>query len=103
MLELIIAAIQAVLSPLSSSIVLAAVFSGLFFGAIYNHNRHLKEITIFHQYVTGLGFLVTVFLFRAIGAIFGAAASTNPAGWLGIVILWSIFCFCILAGYRLRK
>lgn len=83
--------------------ILAAVFSGLFFGAIYNHNRKLPTIVIYHQFVTGVGFLLTLFLFRLLSTLFGAAAVANPVGWVGILILWAIFCFFILAGYKIRQ
>lgn len=92
----IISILQNIAAPLSPDIFLAAIVAGLIFGGIYNHFLGIPKSFVYHKLIAGWGFIVTMFLFRFLtGIITGAAVVANPLAWLGIGILWFIFCFFI--------
>lgn len=102
-MELFLVFLAAMLKPLSLEIILAALTSGLFLGAIYNHRLALPESMVYHQLIAGLTFIMCMFLFRLGSSIIGGVLIPNPAGWLGIGILWGIFCLFIVLGRFIAK
>lgn len=82
--------------PLDLSIVVAAVISGLILGKFYNQRLNLPPSYAFHKWVAATAFLFMVFLVRLI-----AVGTFQPAGYLGIAVLWGIFCFCAFLGQKI--
>lgn len=103
MLESIVGFIQLALAPLSSDLVLIAILSGVLWGALYNHNLKLRKSLVYHKAAAGVSFILFVFTFRALSALLGGAVVANPAGWIGISLLWITYCLSIWVGQTLRE
>jgi hypothetical protein len=82
---------------------LAAITAGLFFGGIYNYHLRLPENIAYHKLVAGWGFILCMFIFRTASAILAGTVVSNPAGWIGIGILWATFCLFIWIGRKLAS
>lgn len=95
--------LQSVFAPLSYALILAAIVAGISFGAIHYYRYKLSEWVIYHTLLGGINFIAFVFIFRLLDGILAGAAVTNPAGWIGIGLLWALFCFCIWVGYLIRQ
>jgi hypothetical protein len=91
-------AVAGILAPLSISLVLAAVFAGLFLGAFYNYLLEVPEWVVFHKLVAGWAFIAFMFMFRL-----AEGAATSFFGWIGIGLLWGLFCLFIWLGNRLVR
>jgi len=102
-MEVILAFIAAVFAPLSSTLILAVIIGGLFHGALYNWKLNIPKSFVSHQLTAGIAFLSTLFIFRSLTAVFEGTALVSPAGWIGIAILWSIFCLFIWVGHSARR
>lgn len=98
-MEAILQALSAITAPLSSEMVLGAIVAGLFFGAIYNHSLRLPISFSYHSLIYGLGFILFLFLFRLGSALLAGAVIVNPWGWVGIGLLWALFCTFIWIGH----
>lgn len=97
----LLAFLHGLLAPLSIEIILAAIVAGLFFGGIYNYRLGLPEGMAYHKLVAGWGFILCVFIFRLMSATLTGAVIANPAGWLGIALLWGMFCLFIWLGRKI--
>lgn len=99
-MEALLTLLHGVLAPLSPEIMLAAITAGLLFGGIYNYHLRLPENLAYHKLVAGWGFILCMFIFRLGSAILAGTTIANPAGWIGIGILWATFCLFIWIGRR---
>lgn len=106
MIETILGIISQIAKPLSPELLLVAIISGLLFGALYNHKVKVPKRLVYHKFVAGVWFIFSVYIFRVIQALATAGALTtvtNPAGWIGIALLWGLFCLFIWIGQSVRE
>jgi len=96
------AIIQGILAPLPPDIFLAALVSGIIFGALYNAKLELPKVTVWHYARVGINFIILLFIFRSL-YVFVIGATLNPLGWVGIGILWILYCLFILLGQVLAE
>lgn len=92
-----------ILQPLSVGLVATAIISGLLLGGFYNYSFDLPDSMVVHTLAAGLGFLVSIFSYRLMTSIVGGAAVPTIFGWIGIALLWSIFCLSIWGGESIIK
>lgn len=90
--------LQDILAPLPPDIFLAALVSGLIFGALYNAKLNLPRVTIWHYARVGINFIILLFVFRSLYVLLIGAVVSNPFGWIGIGILWLMYCLFIFIG-----
>lgn len=99
-METLVAILAGILAPLSVGLLLTCIVAGLFFGIFYNYRLQLGEQIIFHKLVAGLGFIGFVFFYRLMTAVLTASVVPNPAGWIGIGLIWATFCLFIYVGSK---
>lgn len=85
--------IKALLRPLEGGIIFAAIFAGLIFGYGYNRRLRLPARLIFHKWVAAAVFLIFVAAVRWV-----ITGTVQPAGYVGVAILWGIYCIFIYLG-----
>jgi hypothetical protein len=90
--------LQSVAAPLSYELMFGAIVAGLVIGAFYNRRANIPRRFVYHKAVTGVSFILFLYSFRAMTVFFTGGVVANPAGWLGIAVLWIIFCFFIWLG-----
>lgn len=99
-MEIIINFLAQILAPLSLGIVFTAILAGIFLGAFYNYKLNIPEEFVFHKAVAGWAFLAFIFMYRIFTSVATGAVSPNFFGWIGIAILWAIYCGSIYIGER---
>lgn len=89
-----------VVKPLADpAIILSCLIGGVFFGAIYDRKQGLPSTMAYHYFFVGWVFIFTVFLFRFIEA---GATVGSVLGWLGIGLLWGVYCLCIWIATKIK-
>lgn len=102
-MTMLLTLLYGILAPLSIELLLAAITAGLLFGGIYNYRLGLPENMAYHKLVAGWGFIFCVFIFRLGSAALAGTVITNPLGWIGIALLWGIFCLFIWSGTKIAS
>lgn len=100
-MEELIGFIAQVLAPLSIGIVFTAIVAGIFMGVLYRYRFSPNEDVVLDVLVAGWSFLAFIFTFRAVSAAVGGTVAPMFFGWIGIGILWAIYCGSILVGERI--
>lgn len=103
-MDILINFLAQILAPLSVGIVITAIGAGLFMGSFYNYQLKIQESIVFHKAVAGWAFIAFIFMFRVATAL-TTPGSAVPSflGWVGIALLWGIYCGSIYVGERLVK
>ena len=100
---MLIQMLQQIAAPLSPYLLLCAIVAGLVFGVIHNSRRNIPGL-VYYQFGAGLNFLIFILVFRLLSSIVGGTPILGIAlGWIGITILWSIFCLFIRIGQLLEE
>ena len=103
-MDILINFLAQILAPLSVGIVITAIAAGLFMGSFYNYQLKIQESLVFHKAVAGWAFIAFIFMFRVATALATPGAEVpNFLGWIGIGMLWGIYCGSIYVGERLVK
>jgi len=97
-MEQLIAALQQIAAPLSVELMGGAIAAGVCLGVFYNYPLNIDPKTVFHKLVAGWTFILFIFIFRLVNSII-TPAGTRPVtsffGWIGIALLWGLFCLAI--------
>jgi hypothetical protein len=91
----LISIIQQILAPLSVQLTITAILAGVCLGVFYNYPLNLDGRMVFHKAVAGWVFILFVFIYRVVNAIQEGVALPQLFGWIGIGLLWTIFCVSI--------
>jgi hypothetical protein len=92
-----------VVRPLSPPIILCCLVAGLLFGGLYQHRLALPNTIIYHILMAGWSFMSVFFLFRLASAILTSTAAPAFAGWIGVGIMWGLYCLGIFLGNKVAK
>lgn len=76
--------------------------AGLIFGVLYVYKLNVTPEDIFHIATAGWVFIVGVFLYRFV-TFFAGGPAPGFAGWLGIALLWAIYCITMILGSKMLK
>ncbi len=96
-MEQLIAALQQIFAPLSVELIGGAIAAGVCLGVFYNYPLNIDPKTVFHKLVAGWTFILFIFIFRLVSSIINDSDRpvTNFFGWIGIALLWGLFCSAI--------
>jgi hypothetical protein len=100
MIEGIIQILAQILAPLSLGILTTAIIAGIVLGLFYNYPLNIDPDVVFHKMVAGWSFIVFIFVYRIVTSIVTGIAGPSPLGWVGIAILWGVYCGSIWATER---
>lgn len=97
-MEVILELLAQILRPLSVGLVLTSILAGTCLGVFYNYPLNIDPRMVYHKAVAGWVFIMFVFLYRMVNSL--ADGTTGIVvqqfwGWIGIAILWGIFCAVI--------
>lgn len=98
--------IQKILSPLSVGLTFTAILAGICLGVFYNYPLNIDNRMIFHKAVAGWIFILFVFIYRIVtGIVEGrlTIVTATALGWIGIAILWGIFCASIYVTHEVAE
>lgn len=98
-MEILFGILAEIFMPLTAELVLGSIAAGLCFGLVYNRILDLPVSVSYHTLISGIGFIFFLFLFRLGSAIMSGIMITNPLGWVGIGLLWAIFCVFMWIGH----
>jgi hypothetical protein len=101
-LEEIIHLVGEILAPISPGLLFAVLVAGFIFGVVYVYKLNLVPEDIFHITMAGWVFIVGVFLYRFV-TFFAGGPAPGFAGWLGIALLWAIYCVMMMIGSKILK
>src|SRR5690349_12796372 len=103
-MEVIISILAQILRPLSIGLVITSILAGTCLGIFYNYPLNIDPRMVYHKAVAGWVFILFVFLYRLVSSV---VDGTTPVvanqfwGWIGIGILWTIFCAAIYVTDRI--
>ena len=98
-MEVIINILAQVLRPLSLGLTFTSILAGVCLGVFYNYPLNVDPRMVYHKAVAGWVFIFFVFVYRLVSSIVEGTApivvSNQFWGWIGIGLLWTIFCTAI--------
>ena len=94
-MQQIIEALALILAPLSVGLIFTAVLAGVIVGVLYNYPLNLDSSLVFHKAVAGWVFILFIFVYRLVNNLAQGVEPPMIFGWIGIGLLWTIYCFAI--------
>lgn len=97
-MEEILGIVAQILRPLSVGLIFTSILAGTCLGVFYNYPMNIDPRMVFHKAVAGWVFILFVFLYRMVNSLAEGTAGIIVQqfwGWIGIAILWGIFCGAI--------
>lgn len=92
--------IMGIFAPVSPGMIISLTIAGFIFSFIYIFKLNINQEDIFHIAMCGWVFIASIFLYRMVSSLTGGPVP-SVSGWLGVALLWGIYCLSTSISMRL--